>query len=496
MPPRTLLQFFHWYYPEGGRLWNDVAAEAPSLAGMGITDVWLPPACKGASGGRSVGYDVYDLFDLGEFDQKGTVATKYGDRAGLLQAAQSLRLAGVRVVHDVVFNHRMGADEKESVWVRRANPDNRTDIEDVAFQAEAYTKFTFTGRQNQYSEFIWDQMCFSGVDHIENPTENGVFKLVNEYGDREWNAEVDLERGNFDYLMGANVEFRNHAVYEELKYWGRWFAQQLPCDGFRLDAAKHIPAWFFRDWVGHMREAVGSELFVVAEYWQPDLTALQTYLDRVDQQLMLFDVALHHRFHDASKAGRDFDMRTIFDNTLVGAMPDHAVTLVANHDTQPLQAMEAAVEPWFKPLAYALILLREQGVPCVFHPDLYGARYSDMGGDGQQHEVEMPAIECLPRLIEARRRFAHGPQTDVFDDPHCIAVIRHGTEEAPGCVLLLTNAEEATKLVELGAAHAGAMFRDFLGHCDEEVRADDAGRLAVRVPGGSVSVWVPAEFCP
>jgi alpha-amylase len=28
--------------------------------------------------------------------------------------------------------------------------------------------------------------------------------------------------GNFDYLMGSDVEFRNNAVYEELKYWGRW----------------------------------------------------------------------------------------------------------------------------------------------------------------------------------------------------------------------------------------------------------------------------------
>ncbi|STL91976.1 alpha-amylase [Escherichia coli] len=56
-------------------------------------------------------------------------------------------------------------------------------------------------------------------------------------------------------------------------------------------------------------------------------------------------------------------MTQIFTGTLVEADPFHAVTLVANHDTQPLQALEAPVEPWFKPLAYALILLRENGVP-------------------------------------------------------------------------------------------------------------------------------------
>lgn len=61
-------------------------------------------------------------------------------------------------------------------------------------------------------------------------------------------------------------------------------------------------------------------------------------------------------------------MTQIFTGTLVEADPFHAVTLVANHDTQPLQALEAPVEPWFKPLAYALILLRENGVPSVFYP--------------------------------------------------------------------------------------------------------------------------------
>jgi alpha-amylase len=153
------------------------------------------------------------------------------------------------------------------------------------------------------SEGAWKfALTFSGVDVIEGPDETGVFKLVNEYGEGQWNEQVDDELGNFDYLMGADVEFRNNAVYEELKYWGRWLSKQVPVGGFRLDAAKHIPAWFFRDWVGHMRDTVGSELFVVAEYWHPDMETLTSYLELVDNQLMLFDVALHHRFHDASLA--------------------------------------------------------------------------------------------------------------------------------------------------------------------------------------------------
>ena len=51
-----------------------------------------------------------------------------------------------------------------------------------------------------------------------------------------------------------------------------------------------------------------------------------------------------------------------------------------NHDTQPYQALEAPIEPFFKPLAYALILLRFDGYPCIFYGDLYGM---DPNGDKQ-----------------------------------------------------------------------------------------------------------------
>ena len=53
-----------------------------------------------------------------------------------------------------------------------------------------------------------------------------------------------------------------------------------------------------------------------------------------------------------------------------------------NHDTQPCQSLESWVEPWFKPLAYALILLRRDGYPCVFQGDYHPAdiHYRDTAG--------------------------------------------------------------------------------------------------------------------
>src|SRR5580765_9676 len=95
--------------------------------------------------------------------------------------------------------------------------------------------------------------------------------------------------------------------------------------------------------------------------------------------MSLFDVPLHMNFHYASKAGGFYDMRTILDGTLMQQQPTKAVTFIDNHDSQPLQALESYVEPWFKPLAYAIILLRAEGYPCVFLADYDGADYEDKG---------------------------------------------------------------------------------------------------------------------
>ena len=78
MDNRTMIQYFEWYLPSDHTLWKKVAKEAANLKEAGITSVWLPPAYKGALGANDVGYAVYDTYDLGEFDQKGSIPTKYG----------------------------------------------------------------------------------------------------------------------------------------------------------------------------------------------------------------------------------------------------------------------------------------------------------------------------------------------------------------------------------------------------------------------------------
>ncbi len=489
----TIIQFFHWYYPVGGKLWNHFKEQSERLASLGITAAWLPPATKGSMGAHSVGYDIYDLFDLGEFDQKASVETKYGSKQEYIDAIQTANSHNIAVFADVVFNHKAGGDETEKVKVIKVNPDNRLEEISEELEIEAYTKFTFPARKGKYSSFVWDYRCFTGTDYNASTSEEGIFLIVNDYTVDGWKEVPTLEMGNYDYLMFTDVEFRNPAVKEELKYWAKWYYETVKYDGLRLDALKHIPVDFFNEWIDFIKTEVKEDVFVVGECWthtEPEM--LDYYIQRSEGRMQLFDSPLQFNFYQASKSGNDYDLSKIFENSLVNLHPALAVTFVANHDTQPLQSLEAAVEPWFKPLAYAMILLREHGYPCIFYPDLYGAHYVDKGRDGNDYEIWMPVVESIEQLLEIRRDKAFGLQRDYMDHPNCIGWTREGIDDKPGsgCAVVLSNGDEGVKDMEMGAQHAGKIFIDYLGKHTGSVIINEEGWGKFFSPPGGVSVWV------
>ncbi len=493
----VMMQYFHWYIPADGSLWKQVAKEAKRLAKLGITALWLPPAFKGLAGAYSVGYDIYDLYDLGEFDQKGSVRTKYGTKDEYLQAVRTAKQEGLNIYADIVLNHKAGADFKERVWAQKVDWDNRYSEQGEPRIIEAWTKFTFPGRiklndnhdvtDYKYSDYIWDYLCFDSVDWDDKAKEKAIFKFEG-HGDT-WETMISDEKGNYDFLMFADIDFGMYEVREELMKWGKWFIEFTGVDGFRLDAIKHIGHEFFGQWLDQMRQQTGKELFTVGEYWQPHrFDILENYLRANGFRMSLFDAPLQNKFHTASKSGANFDLRSIFDNTIVGKYPAHAVTLVDNHDTQPLQALEAPVEDWFKPIAYALILLRNEGYPCVFYPDIYGAEYTDKGRDGNDYKIVLNPVKNIHLLLEARKKYAYGHQTDYFDYPSTIGWVRHGDESGTNATaVVITVGSEGYKDMYVGRHHTGKIFKDFLQNRKEEVKIDENGRFAVN--GGSVSVW-------
>lgn len=483
----VMMQYFHWYTPDDGSLWREAAARATDLAAAGITALWLPPAYKGLGGAKDVGYAVYDMYDLGEFEQHGSVRTKYGTRAEYLAAIEALHDAGVQVYADVVLNHRIGGDHRELTNATPFRQDDRINPVGPMRQIAAHTHFSFPGRKGKYSAFEWHHQHFDAVDYDELTQERDRVYL---FEGHRFDDGVALEKGNFSYLLGCDVDFQNKEVRQEVLDWGKWYLDTTGVDGFRLDAIKHISAWFFPEWLAALEAYSGKKLFVVGEYWSPDLNSLHWYLNAVKDQMSVFAVALHYNFHYASMAGGNYDMRRLLDGTLMQQRPTQAVTFVENHDSQPLQALESVVESWFKPLAYAVILLRREGYPCIFSADYFGAEYEDIGRDGERHKISMPSHRSLIDIfLKARKEYAHGSQNDYFDHWNRIGWTRLGDAEHPKAMaVLMSDGPDGTKWMEVGRRNAA--FVDLTGHVDGRIITNADGWGEFRCAGGSVSVWV------
>lgn len=485
----VMIQFFHWYCSPDGSLWKEFHAKAAELKDAGFTAAWLPPAQKGAAGGMDVGYSVYDMYDLGEFDQKGSVRTKYGTRDELLAAAAEARSQGIQVFWDVVLNHRMGGDEEEEFDATPFRDDYRHDQIGEKRKIRAFTAFTFPGRNGKYSSFQWRWQHFTACDYdVNQPDRTGDVLL---FDGKEFDDEVDLEKGSFDYLMGCDIDVKHPEVQEEIKRWGEWFHDTVGIDGVRFDAVKHVQAGFFPDWLAHIRNHSKKEIPAVGEYWSYEVEALHHFISATGGGVSLFDAPLQLNFSIASKSGADFNMAEIFTGTLVENEPALAVTLVSNHDTQPLQALESVVEPWFAPLAYSLILLRRDGFPCVFYADYYGASYEDVGNDGNQYQIEMMSHkETIDRLMSIRKSNAYGDQFDYFDHVNTIGWTRQGNEEhLGGLAVLLTNGDAGSKRMQTAMKNHG--FTDALGNISDKIMTDGEGWAEFRCNAGSVSVWIP-----
>ncbi len=343
-----------------------------------------------------------------------------------------------------------------------------------------------------------------------------------------WADDVDYENGNADYLMFSNVSWTHPEVRSDVINWGKWMVEDISIDGFRIDAARHISYSYMREWitaVAHSRHAkTGKELFVLGEVWHGEVARILRWLDAVQQppghaQVLAFDAPLLYNFSHLSEAITEskkpgdvprlpaigvLDLRTLFRGTLIASRPHQAVTMVTNHDTQPGREFTTPMDRKLKPLFYAFILLRREGLPCVFWGDLFGTHgplsEPPVGHSQSSKEGENNQRNILAELMMCRKLFAHGLQRDYWDSPSCIGWTRTGDEMRPGCAVVVSIGNIAQAIQKGARAQSnykkmflgkpGDVFYDILGHIAEDVRIDEKGIGSFPLRGPGVSVFV------
>jgi len=471
----VVLQTFYWEmnsgkyaekFPEEAELWNLLAERADLIAESGFDYLWFPPANKGAGGIEDVGYGTYDLWDLGEFMQKGNIRTKYGTKEQLEAAVKMLHDNGLKLIYDAVLNHRLGADQEETVVLKDGS------------QAEVWTKFNFPGRGNKYSNLKLNWTHFDGVDWNARTQRAG--EILFQY--KEWDDSYEE-----DYLMGADIDYDNQEIKTEVINWGRWIVNEIGFDGFRLDASTHIDNELIYDFIEEVSESNEKDLIFIGEAWVNSPSSLVDYLNIVGQQkLYVFDFPLRQSFVEMMKG--NLDMRWYGGRGLVNksGYKNRAVTFVENHDTDHESTNKYGIETivYRKMQAYTYILLRRDGIPTVFWKDYYNYGLK----------------EKIDKLIAARKRFAYG---DAFEsetnDQKTYSYIRVGDQkhQGSGLVMMITQ-HENKELIEktINTGNPDTLYYDFTDNVKEKIKTDSKGYGNFKVRGTAAegySVWVQVE---
>jgi glycosidase len=241
--------------------WNELATKMPEIAEAGYTSLWLPPPAKAGSV-FSVGYDLFDPFDLGDLNQRGTVRTRYGTKAELQQVMEQAHRFGLRVYFDNIMNHR-GFD------IPGYNSSTPTNLYPGLAPQDFHLRKQADGTYRN-----WDNISnYGNVWEVQQRPLFGLLDLANETGSLNLNfgategstaPKISFLRqpGNFSYYMDTNLPAiagpwrpfngaNGDPVFEDVNAYliraALWMMAETRCDGFRFDAVKHTPSTFFGD---------------------------------------------------------------------------------------------------------------------------------------------------------------------------------------------------------------------------------------------------------
>jgi len=461
----VILQAFYWDPPAGATSWwRMLQGKACDLRKSGITAIWIPPPSKGSSA-ADMGYGVFDRYDLGQYNQKGAVATRWGTRAELESMVAAMHGAGIRVYADMVMNHMMGGTNE--TWSGMTAP----------------TTFDFSARLrvDPSHGYLWDHTRFSGCQTCVS-TNNCTFQT---WMTPAWdfdpsytsdpNAGTYGTLGMYDALNGCEIRFTIDANQQELIDWGTWLTDTLKLDGYRIDTGKHMYPPFLSRW---FKEVKGSSRFAVTEFYDGNPAHLATVVDLYGRQSWLFDFALHFLLQRMSAGNGGFDMKNLrFGSSDDGSRfleqhGDFAVTFVDNHDTDRNASTRVGN---FKMLAYAYILTRSAGYPAVFYKDYYEGMLG-------------PAID---KVIAARNAHGFGATYDSNESDADFYVSGRAGDATHQGMLVFLNDGGGTSKTLTSSPFANKQMKDETGASSATVTTDAQGGGSFPVPARGHAIWAP-----
>ena len=320
----VMMQGFHWTSWKAAPWWGQVRSRAGEISGAGINLVWLPPSSDSLS---PEGYmpRKLDVLDSG-----------YGTAAQLSSAVRALHSAGVRVIADIVVNHRVGVKG----W--------------ADFTAPAWGA---------------DSVC----------------------SDDEWGQGTGAPDTGKGFHAARDIDHSKRYVQDFVKGWLNGLRVNAGYDGWRYDYARGFNPAYLQAY-----NRASSPSFAVAEIWDDfDLNntdahrqASVNWMDSVNGEIKVFDFTTKGILQTAVRTGEYWRLCDANGRPsgLLGWWPANAVTFIDNHDTGPSpggskknagssSGGETKEDAWPFPsdkiMAGYAYIITHPGIPCVYWPHFF-----------------------------------------------------------------------------------------------------------------------------
>ncbi len=348
--PASYLPFDGSYPPalrhyQGGDL-KGIIDNLDMLKGMGVTTLWISPFIDN-SNTDYVGWWPYHGYHPIEFRR---VDEHFGSLQDLKQLVEQVHVRNMRIIFDMPFN-QVAPDHR---WLR--DPDRED----------------------------WFHVDVNGIP----------FDIT------DWNDQDQIERGELHGLPDLAQE--NPDVYEYLVEISKYWITETGCDGFRLDAVKHIPLNFWKRYNREIKEFAGKDFLLLGEVFWGDINRIKPYQGIGFDAL--FDVPGYYAIRNAFAANASMAHFSDYIRSVSQQMkPELRATLIDNHDVARFNT-DLGKDGWLRTKIALTWLLTSPGMPVIY----YGTELGMTGAPVRHPASGQPQDYLNRRLYPDRPNIKQG----------------------------------------------------------------------------------------
>jgi glycosidase len=364
--------------------WKGMKNNIGYLTGMGVKAVWISGVQQNDQG-KDVNYTPYHQYHPDNFFKCDPAMGTFADLKELIDA---LHDAGIYVILDVAPNHMC---DKNGLWGNSQNDDKQ-------YWPNGNTTFGWWNEGNKHSA------PFDNLNYFHN---NGTIN--------NWDSSPENLWGQFKGTDDLKTE--DSAVQSILSKAFKNLIDATDCDGFRVDAIKHMEYNWNKQWADDMRKHAAfrgkNDFILFGELFSYDNNALASWCKDTGysyNSALFFPLSQNIKsvFVDGASPGQL--TQQLNNKSLYGEGANRLVAFIDNHDLNRIALMsggDTGNDVWKLRPALSFLYLATP-VPCLY----YGTEHAfDQGGhyNGSNRTQDNPDDGDWQRECMFDKGFQPGP---------------------------------------------------------------------------------------